>query len=410
MTWIHGMLRGASAATCGLVLACGENTRSPSGPAELALGPGQTEAVLPEFRIANTFGLEEHSFSAAYDGTNYLVVGQYDGIIKARLVHPDKSLSPQISANHYGYIPYVAFDGTNYLLAWADDGNLNVMGQFISPAGAKVGTPFKMTASGDVAFLRGLAYANGQYCFTFVRNDAAMYRRLMTPAKSFSSVKVISGVYSIVPFQYHSNLATDGTNFLAVYSAGSAGFPTTVAARLLRSDGTLGTERTVSDIGTVTYLDVTATFANGKYFVVWTDLTPTTTSYTGDVYGRLLTTTGATSGNRINIASSARFEIAMGVTASNGNFEVLFHDAADDNVNASVKGRFYDASGTALTTAAKLFGVKNGTIPVLGAALATGSSFFFVLNRPTPYIASTPLYYFTYLDSNVFGSFATLGP
>lgn len=101
-----------------------------------------------EFRISTGYG---DASDVAFDGTNFFVVWCEDSAdteIRGRFVSPAGVPGMEISVNASpapsDNPKSVAFDGTNYLVVWDDEVDTNtydwnVLGQLVSPSGARVG-------------------------------------------------------------------------------------------------------------------------------------------------------------------------------------------------------------------------------------------------------------------------------
>ena len=105
----------------------------------------------------STANYNQYSPSAAFDGTNYLVVwedgrnGDYSQIYGARVSETGCILDPNgiriSTAGSTAKSPAIAFDGTNYLVVWADKRNdtlqtlnYDIYGARVSPTGALLDT------------------------------------------------------------------------------------------------------------------------------------------------------------------------------------------------------------------------------------------------------------------------------
>ena len=355
------------------------------------------ESVAPEaggeFSIVKTPAYE-FSASIATDGTNFLVsyLSTSTVIVKARTVSAGAVLGPQLSTGRLGDWPLLAFDGTNYLMVWRDIQDVaqpNLRGLFVSTTGAKVGAMFAITGSDDISALNGLAFGGGQYLVTFKRQDGLLYRRFISPAGALGTVRLVSAQTgeSII----FSNLATDGTDFLAVWVGGSNGQST--MARLILGDGSLGPLVTVSQTAAETAVAPGVAFNGGQYLAVWQDEVAANEEA---VYGRLVTAAGVVNGGRIRIAGSSGVHRTSGrVVPSGANFAVEYIEGS--NTNQTIKLRFVDAAGAVTGSEKTLFTYQNGKRPYLGPILANGSAFFLVVNRLE-------------LDYDVRGKFQTLTP
>jgi hypothetical protein len=114
------------------------------------------------FAISQTGSMEQDLLSVVFNGTNYLVVWNYEnpGLniydINGRFVTPAGTFPGNefgIATNQSKSFPGLAFDGANYLLAWnvnGGDTNANIECQFLNASGQPMGpqfTPFAAQGS-----------------------------------------------------------------------------------------------------------------------------------------------------------------------------------------------------------------------------------------------------------------------
>jgi hypothetical protein len=367
------------------VLACSQDAISE--PRNL----GEAESVTPDaqglFPVANSLTKNERSTSLAFDGTNFMVgflsepVGTGAGIVKARTVSAAGVVGGVISTGRTSdQPPLVSFDGTNYLLVWHDITNAaapNLRGQFLNPGGVKVGPIITITHTDNIDALDGLAFGGGQYLVTFNRTDGNryhwMYRKFVSPNGAVGSARPLDSSPAWSDRDGFSNLATDGTDFLAVWSRPS--LITSIMAELVRGDGSIGSLNTVGSGGYYSRA-VTAGFAGGNYQVVWTGRDYRT--QVSAVRGRPVSAAGVATGSVFYIASG----IVSGsvVVTTGGNVAVEFNRYAGPDIML----RFMDASGTLLGTEKTLFSSSSKGTPGPGPLFANGSDFFLVLNRTGP--------------------------
>ena len=132
----------------------------------------------------------DNPLTVAFDGSNYLVVwtdetggvdsGEWD--VFGQFVTPSGGLSGDVitisAASGQQFFPVVAFDGTNYLVTWTDMRNdvnhnfacdagegtcLDVYGQYISKAGALVGSEFVINDDAGNQLGGAVDFNNGNY-------------------------------------------------------------------------------------------------------------------------------------------------------------------------------------------------------------------------------------------------------
>src|SRR5262245_14245219 len=280
MSRLDRVLRLLMAVAGAALVACAEDDNAP----QMMAGPnGLSNAAVPEFNILTTAD-DDEGFSAATDGSNYLVgystgnlgPGNAFGIVKAQRVSASGTLGNLASTGRIGVSPKVAFDGTNYLLAWVDHnggllGPVNVFGQRVDANGTKVGSAFRISTESNVVFLSGLAFGGGKYLVTYLYYDIAsssvkLYGRFVTTDGVAGARFIITSPQTTGTL---NNIATDGTNFLAVWATGAN--METVKARLVQSNGTLGSLVTLNSSPEPSNQGIGVAYLGGKYLVTWSD-------------------------------------------------------------------------------------------------------------------------------------------
>jgi hypothetical protein len=111
------------------------------------------------------------------------------------------------STNSTGIATNAAFDGANYLLIWEYDpggagaGRFQIYGQFISKAGAFVGSAFAITTPG-IWFdgIKTMAFGGGRYLVTYSRlidpsqgDNRRIAGRIVSPDGAMGDEFIISG-------------------------------------------------------------------------------------------------------------------------------------------------------------------------------------------------------------------------
>ena len=200
-----------------------------------------------KFPIATTTG-REMAFSAAFDGTNYLVGIQGDASayynITAQFVSQSGTLvGSRISIGRTGGIPGVAFDGTNYLMVWEDDATFpynDIYGQFISPLGNLIGSPFPISqAAGrqEMGAIGAIGFGGTNYLVVWqdFRNDndhdgqcdsgegtcIDIYGQLVTPTGSLLGSAI--SISTEAENQRMPAMAFDVTNYFVIWESRRSG-------------------------------------------------------------------------------------------------------------------------------------------------------------------------------------------
>ena len=369
--------------------------------------------VTAEFPVATT-AADEFSLAAGFDGTNYLVAIDVDGVeVGAQLVSQSGALvGGFISTGHVGEgdVLSVAFDGTNYLLVWTESGGFvggrDVYGQFISPAGALVDSAFAITTTQDIDAAGSVAFGGGSYLVSYAKRHAAVpdtgtiHGKFISPAGvvgaeldiSSSSIGRIDAALNGVTF--------DGTNFFVVWSTQEE-----VRGRFVSPTGGIGTEVLINPTVPADEIAVGVGFDGANYFVGWSDREGADSpSPTVNVYGQLVTPAGVLSGDVIPISTAAGAQI-LPTFASNGiDFFVTWVDDFGNPANTTLKGRVFDAVGAPVGPEFTLLSPSaDGRIPLGFAADFNNGQYLVLILRGAPGTDSFDFEAYTNWDT--FGAF-----
>lgn len=259
----------------------------------------------------------------AFDGTNYLV-GIEDHTttttppaIGAQLIDANgNKVGSVISTGRYGISAYAAFDGANYLLIWEDDpvgstgdGRFQIYGQFISPAGVKIGSPFAISTAGiNYDGIKTIAFGGGKYLVTYTRltnpelGDDSTNRyiagRVVDPDGSMGDEFRIS-----TGFGKASDVAFDGTNFFVVWCEDQYDYE--IRGRFVSPSGVPGTEISVNASTGYSDNPKSVAFDGTNYMVIWNEQAVADDESTWDVYAQRVSTSGALVGGVITVTSEA---------------------------------------------------------------------------------------------------------
>jgi hypothetical protein len=130
--------------------------------------------------IDGTISVDQNPLSVATDGTNFLVVWNYDasvdqqgdaiwelrgrvitsagGFVGSQFTVADTSTRP--------FFPCVAFDGASYLVAWTaqhDADDLDVVGRYFSPVGTPLGAAFDIAGGDGNQGVSPVVFGDGKY-------------------------------------------------------------------------------------------------------------------------------------------------------------------------------------------------------------------------------------------------------
>ena len=192
----------------------------------------------------------------ASDGTNFLIAQRADdGRITGTLVSSGiPAVLQTFNLGLTGGVPRVAFDGASYLMVWSDltEPPADILGQFISLTGTPTGNPFLIEQDAGVAEAGGLAFDGTNYLAVWESNGgdsnavSSVHGRLISPAGTLLGSRIEISATSTA--QKFPAVASSHHEFLVIWTEQSA---TTNAwslfGRILGPDGTPGQGVSVSE-------------------------------------------------------------------------------------------------------------------------------------------------------------------
>jgi hypothetical protein len=299
------------------------------------------------------------AMSFAFDGSNYLVGVENPGppapTIGAQMISSTGAkVGSLIPTGRSGIATCVAFDGANYLMIWEDDGlgsltngSFQVYGQFISKAGALVGSPFDISGLG-IWFdgIKTMAYG-GKYLVTYTRlinpnlgGDSPRYiaGRIVNPDGSMGSEFRIS-----TGFGKASDVAFDGANFFVVWCEDSQ--DSEIRGRFVNPSGLPGSEISVNASTAPSDNPNSVTFDGTNYMVVWNDEVDGADTGTWDSFGQLVSPSGALVGGRISITSELGPQVVTSVAFDGANYLAAWMDM-QNATNWDIYGQYISRNGS----------------------------------------------------------------
>jgi hypothetical protein len=239
--------------------------------------------------------------SVVFGGTEYLVVWEdyryssYD-IFGARVTTAGTVLDAAgiaiSTAAGYQLSPCVAYDGTNYLVVWEyQEGDYDLYGARVSPAGTVLDPSGIAIATGPAhEYFPEIAFDGTNYLVAWKRYYSGNYGIYGTRIAQSGTVLDPSGF--LVSFsgatQGDPSIAYDGTNFLVVWEDSRNGSNDIYAARVTPS----GTVLDPAGIGVSTHASSqyapAVTFNGNDFVIIWRDYRNTDT----DIYGARVSQTG----------------------------------------------------------------------------------------------------------------------
>jgi hypothetical protein len=294
-------------------------------------------------------------------------------------------IGSRISLGAYGVPPGAipVFDGTKYFLLWRDLSS-NLQGQFLSTAGALVGTAFTV-ASGvamDQKHTPGVVVGDTIIFAAYVKNDGYLYtqRILKTGSLLGNEIQVTSSATR------DFSVAFDGTNFLLAWVDDV--YDKNISGQFVSLNGTLVGSSFLIDGGPGYSDNPTAlSFDGTRYLLVYHDSPALSTAWT--IVGEFITTSGSLGGG---------FTVCD--TSTHPGLPTVAYDGAEylltweQQSNNSMMGRFFSTSGTPLDTAFTIFGPLGGKTPIGGVGFG-GSLYLAVATRTNA----------SFTDGDVYGRF-----
>jgi hypothetical protein len=298
--------------------------------------------VPPGVPLANGM-IEETLTGIATDGANFLVgIQTYPTpkpILFQRLTATGTLLGAPIILSQAGGRALAAYDGAHYLVVWEDATN-DLYGQFLSPSGAVLGTPFAVsTAPGKQSLdsMRALQF-DGTNCLVAwsdarLSGDVDGYGQLISPAGNL--------VGGEIPITRQSgdarsvSIVWGKTNYLATWmnQRGPGVELYDVWGRFVSRSGTLGGTFQISEVASPRAYNVRAAWNGTNFLVIWNQDRSGGPPNQGlwDVYGRLVAGEAGFAGNQFPIATNpaANHALATVCRAGGGFLVSWFENSAD---------------------------------------------------------------------------------
>jgi hypothetical protein len=324
------------------------------------------------FPIANTAS-SESTHSVAFDGTNFLVAINNDGIL-AQLVSPSGALLGSVQVSDSGDLPRVAFDGANYLLVWVDtETPTPVVGQRVSKQAALVGAPFQVSQSTTVRELDGVAFDGTNYLVVwtdiqpFPMTNRDIYGRFVSAAGAPTGIdfKISDGAGK------DATLAFGASRYLVAWTEDVA--TTETRARFVTPAGALQTPFTVNGSSAPSDNRGSMAFDGTNFLVVWCDEAVGLQSW--DIFGQLVSPAAALVGGVLSFATAPGPQLVPFAAFDGLNYLVTWTDGANDANEDFVcdpgEGTCLDVYGQFLSPAGTLVGTN---FPVVADPLHQGQS------------------------------------
>jgi hypothetical protein len=349
------------------------------------------------FPIATNLSLLEFSCGIAFGGTNYLVAMEVGANVVGQRVSTNGTLQDsQISVgSNPGFPPNIAlaFGQTNYLLAWSDNSvssGVDMFGQFISRNGAKIGSKFNLLSTqGSHGFQYVWALASDGTNFLAVwqdNNDGSFYGQLVTPAGT------LSGSAFLISSQLQNGngaAVTFGkTNYLVVWQSnnGSMGNVNQAFGEFVSKNGSPGSLFQIGQTSSEDQNPLAVAFDGTNYLAVWSWDPPPETggSVTNwDLYGRQVSQTGAFPGSELQLVTDPGSQSFPSLAFDGSNYLLAYSDmhwnsnGSFNKTNYNIRFQFFNRSGSAFGSEFTNFPSQKTNAPILtlNGLLFDGSRF-----------------------------------
>jgi hypothetical protein len=341
------------------------------------------------FPIATNSSTVQMSGGIAFDGTNYLVGMLVGTNIVGQLVSTNGALiGSQIIVGGTPGFPAAAafaFGQTNYLVAWSDNSissGVDMYGQFISRSGAKVGSKFNLLQTqGSHGFQTLKALASDGTNFLAVwqdKNNGYFYGQLVTLAGTLSGSEFL-----ISNQQQNGNdpAVTFGkTNYLVVWQSNNndTGYNDNTYGEFISRSGSAGSPFQISQTVSLDQNPLAIAFDGTNYFVIWNLDTQWTTNGAPiwNLYGRLVSQTGTFPGNELVINTNQPLFPSLAFDGANYLFSWSYNfDTTNSNKN--IFSQFLNRSANSIGPVFSLFQAQGTNSPlfVFRGVLFDGNKF-----------------------------------
>jgi len=328
-----------------------------------------------EFPITATAG-NEFGIYAAFDGTNYLVGIQGDAAgqknITAQMISQTGTLvGSRISVGRTGeWPPTVAFDGTNYLMVWPDDANSpneDIYGQFVSPSGTLVGSPFAISPApgrqGNCSPLLPVIFDGTNYLVVwedYHNEKSDIYGQLVSPSGTLVGSEIPIATDTSEDNMKCASVAFDGTNYLVVFNSGD-----NIYGQFIAKDGSLvGSNFIIDQSGYPSYNPTAIIFDETRYVVSFCDFLDIPTEEHDSYYARFVAKDGTVSPTRIKLYEGQTSPLGCFVQGFDGtNYLVTLSEGGSDTTYTA-KGRYYDINFNAVGDWFTIFETQDSKVPL----------------------------------------------
>jgi hypothetical protein len=344
--------------------------------AVLAFNAAKSATVFP---IATNPAVVNFGGGVAFDGTNYFV-GFLSGtnIVAQRVSGTNGSVlgSPIVVGSNPGFPPAIAgvLGKTNFLMTWSDNSisnTVDMFGQFISKSGATNGLPrFPLLSSvGSHGFQTVEAMASDGTNFLVVwqdQNDNSFYGQLVTPSGSLSG-----SAFTISSQSGNGNndaaVAFGKTNYLVVWQSNNGGSDDErTYGEFVSRNGVAGSLFQINQTDSTDQNPLAVAFDGTNYLVAWNwDVGSGEGAVDNwDIYGRLVSQTGAFPGNELHLVTDSGSQVLPALAFDGANYLMAWGDGAFNVTNSTIRFQFFNRSGSPTSSEFTVFTAQGTNSPL----------------------------------------------
>ena len=379
----------------------------------LALFAGiyQSAAQIPVFLITtNSAGIE-----LATSGTNYLTAMLSGTNVCVQLFSTNGTVIGSLTNVGSGTsFPLAAYGGGKYLVYWDDNfiDSGGVYGQIISAGGNVIGSPFSIgmpgTPSGGLGAPRALA-SDGTNFLAVFSDGNDFYGQVVTAAGTTNSAFLISNQ----PQNGNAAAAIFGkTSYLVVWQSNNndTGLDNKTYGEFVTSSGSAGSPFQINQTDSTDQDPLAIAFDGTNYLVAWMwDVGTGSGAVTNwDIYGRLVSQAGAFPGSELHLVTDPGSQYFPSLTFDGANYLLAWGDnpggAALSSTTNYVRFQFLNLSGNAIGPKFNLFMAQGTNVPAFNTALFGGNKIAAVATLGSP-IVNTDGGFNGFASASVYGAF-----
>ena len=359
------------------------------------------------FAIANNPATAESTFfPGASSGSNYLVSMLADTNITAQLVSSNGALAGSaLTLGGSRAFPRAAFGNTNYLVAWSDEfltSEVHTFGQFISPGGIKVGSPFPL-ATNDSLEIQGLAF-DGINFLAILADEMSGERRFY--GQLVSSAATLSGPAFLISDQQGNGanpaVAFGRTNYLVAWQSteGIDANSNHTFGAFVSIEGSVSAPFRISESASLDGNPLAVGFDHTNYFVVWNKDTQRDSNGSPldfHLYGRIISPAGIFQGDEVALVNNPGNQRFPNLGFDGVNYLLSWSDQLG-TASSAIKHQFFTGAGQSMGVQFSVFTTQSSSRPYLGGTVFGGNQFLAVGNLGTPTLTNL-----AYTTSDVYG-------